>query len=350
MGNRYQSCCVHLGRMLAKLPFMFMALIMVGLLFAPACKSKTTEIVHIKMGILPFMSSSPFYLAYEAGYFADQGIELEFVKFTSAATLVTLLSQGELDAYAASMTPGFINGVTQGLDVKIVAGREYNSGDGVSAALLVRKDLYDSGAIDTVAELKGHKVAISSIGSISHFALSVILKEAGLTLADVQLAPETSRNAIAAFESKAMEASTLGPPDAQTAVSMGLAVILDSLNRIMPGFQSGFVMFGPNLLEKNPEAGKKFMVAYMQGIALYNQGKTAENISVISKYLGMTEADVTNAYWTPIYSDARIISQDILSWQSFYAENSLIDKTASIEDLVDTTYLKYATKIVKPAS
>ena len=73
------------------------------------------------------------------------------------------------------MTPAFINGVTQGLDIKIVAGREYNSGDGVSAGLVVRKDLYDSGEINTVAELKGRKVAISAVGSISHFALSQIL-------------------------------------------------------------------------------------------------------------------------------------------------------------------------------
>ena len=79
-------------------------------------------------------------------------------------------------------------------------------------------------------------------------------------------------------------------------------------------------MFGPNLLEKNPEAGKKFLVAYMQGIQEYNQGKTARNLEIIGKYLEMDEAALNEAYWTPIYADARIVSADILSWESFYKE------------------------------
>ncbi len=199
-----------------------------------------------------------------------------------------------------------------------------------------------------MAKLKGRKIAVLSVGSISHFALYKILAAANLTLKDVTVATETSSNAIAAFENHALEASTMGPPELQRGVALGYTVILDSLNRIMPGFQSGFVVYGPNLLEKNPEAGKNLMVAYLQGVALYNMGKTANNMAVIGKYLAMDETAVNEAYWTPIYADGRIISADILSWQNFYKETSLIDKVAAVSDLTNTSYLEYATKIVKP--
>ncbi len=337
-----------LGRLKVNITPIIMSFLVIFMMVIPSCKSQPIEIIHLKVGLLPFMSASPFYLAYEEGYFAKQGIEVEFVKFTSSAQLAPLLAQGQLDVYGATMTPSFINGVTQGLNIKIVAGREYNSGDGVSAALVVRKDLYDSGELNTVAKLKGRKIAILSVGSISHFALSKILATANLTLNDVQVATETSKNALVAFETHALEASTMGPPELQRGVSLGYTVILDSLNRIMPGFQSGFVAYGPSLLENNPEIGKKFMVAYLQGVQQYNLGKTARNMEVIGKYLEMDEAALNEAYWTPIYADGRIITTDVIEWQNFYKENNLIDKVAAISDLTDTTYLEYATKIVKP--
>jgi NitT/TauT family transport system substrate-binding protein len=336
------------GQNQVNLTALLMTLLLVFVMLFPGCKSTPTELIHLKVGLLPFMSASPFYLAYEAGYFTKQGIDVEFVKFTSAAQLPPLLAQGQLDVYGASMTPALINGVAQGLDIKIVAGREYNAGDGVSSALVVRKDLYDSGELNTVAKLKGRKIAILSVGSISHFTLSKILATANLTLKDVQIATETSSSALAAFENHALEASTMGPPELQRGVSLGYTVILDSLNRIMPGFQSGFVVYGPNLLEKNPEAGKKFMVAYLQGVQLYNMGKTARNMEVIGKYLAMDQAALNEAYWTPIYADGRIITADVLEWQNFYKENNLVDKAVGIGDMTNTTFLEYAVKIVKP--
>jgi NitT/TauT family transport system substrate-binding protein len=313
----------------------------------PGCKAKEVEKVHLKVGILPFISASPLYIAFEEGFFAKQGLEIEFVSFTTAAQLVPLLSQGELDAYAASMNPAFINAAAQGMKVKIVAGREYNSGEGVSSALVVRKDLFDSGEINTVEEVKGRKVAVSAVGTISHFTLSQILKEANMTLNDVQVSTDTSQNALAAFQNHALDLSTLGPPQLQQAVNLNYGVVLDSLNRIMPGFQSGFLMFGPNLLDKNQEAADKFLIAYLQGIAQYNQGKTTRNMEIIEKYLQMDQAALEKTFWTPIYIDGRIQSDDIVSWQTFFMENKLIDKTVTIDKLINTKYVENARGILK---
>jgi NitT/TauT family transport system substrate-binding protein len=159
-----------------------MALLVTGLLFTllltvlPGCQEKEPELTHLKVVSLPYLSFAAFYIPQEEGYFTEQGLEVEFVKFTSAAQAMPLLSQGDLDVAAGSMSASLVNAIVQNINLRIVGGKEYNTDDSTisDSGLMVRKDLYDSGEVDTVAEVKGRKIALAAIGTINHFDLSTV--------------------------------------------------------------------------------------------------------------------------------------------------------------------------------
>jgi NitT/TauT family transport system substrate-binding protein len=323
-------------------------ILIVGLTVFPEFSCKESKLVHLKVGYTPYISNSPLFLAQDEGYFAKQGLEVELIQTTNFAQTIPLLSQNEIDVYSGALSASFINGVAQNMNIKIVVGKEYASPDGESSALLVRKDLFNSGELDTAAELKGRKVAVPAMGIISHFTLSKVLNTAGLTLKDVEVIQLTAADSVAAFQNGALDAATMGPPELQRAIAMGAAVSLGSLNQLMPGFQYGFLAYGSNLLDNNPEAGKKFMVAFLQGVQKYNEGKTAQNKEIIGKYLAMDDAILDKTFWTPIYPDARIRTEDVLIFQDFLQEIGFVDIKVAADQLIDTKFIEYANKTVIP--
>jgi NitT/TauT family transport system substrate-binding protein len=314
----------------------------------PGCFGKENKPLHLKVGYIPFIGNAPMMLAQDEGYFANQGLDVELVRMTNIAQFVPLLYQNEIDVYSGVLSASFINGVAQNMRIRLTAGKEFASPDGESSALLVRKDLFDSGALDTAAELKGRKIALPGLGIVGHFTLSKILNTAGLTLRDVEVTQMTSADAVAAFQNGALEAATMGPPDLQRAITLAAAVSLGSLNQLMPGFQYGFLAYGPNLLDNNPEAGKKFMVAFLQGVNQYLEGKTARNKEIIGTYLGMDDATLEKTYWTPVYPDGRIRISDVLLFQDWLQEAGLVDKTVAADQLIDARFIEYANEAVGP--
>src|SRR4030042_7026068 len=150
-----------------------------------SCSTQEAELVHLKVVDLPYQSITAFHIADEEGYFAEQGIEVEFVKFTSVTQAIPLLAAGDLDVGVGSMNAGFINAIAQNLDLKMVDGTDYTFPERESQSLMVRKDLYDSGELDTLAEVRGKKIALPCISCINDFALSKTLELADLTLSDI---------------------------------------------------------------------------------------------------------------------------------------------------------------------
>jgi NitT/TauT family transport system substrate-binding protein len=330
------------------------ALVAIGLVIIlvltllPGCQEKETEVVHLKVVALPYLSFATFYIPQEEGYFAEQGLEVEFVKFNSVVQAMPLLAQGDLDVAAGPMSASLINAIVQGTTLRIVAGREYMTASSLSGSLMVRKDLYDSGQIDTIAEVKGHKVALSAIGTLQHFELSRILESAGLTLADVEVTKLSPQDIITAFANKAIEVALLGDPHNGQAESLGYAVGLPYDSELLGSFQQGFVIFGPNLLGKNPEAGRKFIIAYLKGVRQWMEGTTERNLEIMEKYTELDRETLLNSDWNPIYTDGRIKTEDILTFQDWLYDNEFIEKKLTEDQLIDTRFIDYANQVLGP--
>lgn len=335
--------------MLAIVVLLLSSILIMALAGCLTNKPEDAPLAHLKVATSPFLGFAPFYIAQDEGYYEEQGLEVEFVKFSSATQAIPLVAQGRLDVVSGGISASLINAATQDINVKIVAGGFYLPPGGGSTNFMVRRDLYVSGEVDTVDELKGRKIVMNCLGCVCDFMASKLLASAGLSLADVQVAKMDISQMVSAFESKAIDVALMGPPEDERAKALGYAVLLISGCDVIPGFQKTFMMFGPNLLEKNPELGDKFMAAYIKGVRQYNQGPTAKNVEIVNTYTGIDKEVLMQSVWEPIYPDARIRIDDILSFQDWAYDNGLLDKKVTMEQLIDTRFIDYANKVLGPA-
>jgi len=324
--------------------------IMVLALLAPAflsCSTEEAELVHLKVVDLPYQSITAFHIADEEGFFAEQGLEVEFVKFTSVTQAIPLLAAGDLDVGVGSINAGIINAIAQNIDLKIVAGTDYTFPERESQSLMVRKELYDSGELDTLAEVKGRKVALPCISCINDFALSKTLELANLALSDITILKMSAEDIVVAFETKALDAAIMSSPRTETVKSLGYAVLLQNFSQLMPDFHYVFLIFGPTLLKDNPEAGRKFMVAYLKGVEQYLQGPTEKNLEIAERCTGTDRQTLLECPWPLIDPEADIDVEDVLTFQDWAYDNGFVDEKLSGEQLIDTTFIDYANEAIE---
>ena len=67
------------------------------------------------------------------------------------------------------------------------------------------------------------------------------------------------------------------------ALDSGSAVVLVPGKDFLPDWPLP-VYYGPAILDKDPELGKRFMVGYLKGVKQYNEGKTERNLAILQNY------------------------------------------------------------------
>ena len=120
---------------------------------------------------------APLIVALEKGYFAERGLEVEFIAPTDPNLPPKLVAAGKADL-AVSYQPQLHLQVAQGLPIRRV-------GTLVATPLNTLLVLAD-GPIKSIADLKGKKVGFS-IGGFEDAILKVMLAGHGLTLDDIEL-------------------------------------------------------------------------------------------------------------------------------------------------------------------
>jgi NitT/TauT family transport system substrate-binding protein len=137
---------------------------------------ETTELT-VGLGFIPSVQFAQFYLAHEAGYYADAGLSVTFQNKVDPE-LITLLARGNVDIGMADGT-SVIPAVSQGFPVvygATIYGRDPN-------VVFSRA----STGIAEPADLAGAIIGIPGRYGSSWVALQALLSSAGLTPEDVDL-------------------------------------------------------------------------------------------------------------------------------------------------------------------
>lgn len=126
---------------------------------SPAGKA-TTEVTTVRIGHLPAAQGLPLYVAVEKGYFEQEGIKVEVIKFDSPNLLLQALASGQIDFGAPSTAAGITSIVESQrpgeLKIFALAGSSTTSNGTINEALLVGKN----SSMRTIANLKGKRIGI----------------------------------------------------------------------------------------------------------------------------------------------------------------------------------------------
>ncbi|GAC1316274.1 MAG: hypothetical protein NVSMB2_08950 [Chloroflexota bacterium] len=154
---------------------------------------------------MPLVIQAPFYLAVDRGYFQDEALDVEFVPAKTTGEAALLLSTGKVDFAGVGPDPALFNAMERGIDLKMLASAAVFTARSHASGVVVRQDHLDAGRFRELHDLRGLKIAVSSIQS--QFYVEQILSQAGLSATDVEFTTLAPPDMVAALKTGAIDAA-----------------------------------------------------------------------------------------------------------------------------------------------
>lgn len=310
----------------------------------------------VKIGALKLTSSAPLFIGVEKDFFKEFGIEPELVFFQAAAPIATALATGQIDVGATGVTAALYNIVLGGEQMWIVADKGREWAGYPLTGIVVQRELYDAG-LRGIADLRGKRIGITTLGSTFHYHLGNVLEKAGLKLADVRVVPlQTMPAAIEALKGRQVDAILLPQPFPGVAESQGFGKILFWAGDLYP-WQVATVFYSKGFAADRRRA-VDFMKGYVKASRYYydavlgqKDGKPApgvnydEVVRITAKYTE-ARAEVIRLGFPFQDRNGRLLATDIERQMRWWTENGFMKRTIPLKGIVDTSFVEEAAKNV----
>ena len=318
---------------------------------APALAEPTV----LKVTDLQITSSAGNYLATELGYFAEEGIQLDYVR-GNPSDMVPALASRQVDVGAGGISAGLFNAFARGVPVKVVADHGANLPNASAGGITIRKDLVDSGAYRAPADLRGRVVAVSSVGSTGYISLDRFLQSGGLSIEDVEVATLPFPDIVSAFENKAIDAASFQEPFTTIALDRGLIVRGPIGFEIIPYQQIGVLLFNDRLLDDRA-LGLRYLRAYVRGARAYvkamqerDPAAFAEVVPILIKYTTVKDRTLfEKAIPSGLNADAMPNVASMVDQQDWYRQHGYLSQPVNVSDHVDLSFVEQAVRELGPA-
>lgn len=304
--------------------------------------------VAVRYGELGQASDAGFYLALDRGYFAEEGLDVEPIALGSGGRMVPALGAGQVEVGGGGMSAALINAIARDVPLKLIADKgSLRQGFGYES-LVVRKDLFDSGVVTTIPDLKGRKIALNSTTSMDFFLLNGTLEFGGVRLEDVVLEEISFSDMIAALANGSVDAAISLEPIATAIVHQGVGIKLLTLETVMPNAQVGVIMYAPHFMRDQPEAARRFAIAYLRGMRDHNRAFTTgerrdEAIQTLIKHTSIKDPLVFDTMVPPgLNPDGYLNLDGVMAAQEFWRRSNLLQATLPAEFVVDHSFVDYA--------
>jgi NitT/TauT family transport system substrate-binding protein len=248
-------------------------------------------------------SDTAYFVAAQKGYFAAEGLDVEFV-FAGGGTATPALLSGTVDGSASGAAA--LTAILRGAPLRVI---------------LVFTDsptfkLWGTSDIHTLADLKGKSVGVATRGDTFEIATRLALAGAGIPPDSVGFTPLGFASGIgAAIESGALPAVVLSTASAVKMQDLGQLkkahVVADYYGKVhMPW--NGLAV-SEKLLYGDPALAKKIVRAIVKG-ARYMRVFKSEAVAMVGKY-----QQTTNAHATALDYDelVRALTPDLTSKDEF---------------------------------
>jgi NitT/TauT family transport system substrate-binding protein len=309
------------------------------------------ELTPVSIGVVPVSIFAPIFVALEKGYYAEQGLDVTLEPLPGGADLIALTANNQFQIAAAGAGPAFWNAVALGLPISVIAPG-HQEGDPVATPLMISKAVCQSGAISSVADLRGKRVSVNARGGTEYW-LAAALGTGGLTLDDVTIETIPFAEAVLALESGAIDAAMIGEPLATKAIQDGIAVPLTESFPIADVLPT-VIIANTEFAAEHPDLMTGFVIAYLKasrdlaGAGWMDPG----NLAIIEQYTQVPAA-LAAAAVPPIYPlDGEIDPESLGLLQSFFRERNQLEYPEDLDpaSVIDQTFVEAAIEQIGPAA
>jgi NitT/TauT family transport system substrate-binding protein len=327
-------------------------------LLALALATPAVAAEKLTIGTVGVVSDAPYFIADAEGYFREEGLDVSFIRFDSAAKMIAPLGSGELDAGGGATSAALFNAARRDVRIRIVGDKARNAKGYGFQALMIRKDLLDEGRIKSIADLKGAKVAVSAKGNSEEFILSVALAKGGLRPADVDEVYLGFPQHPAAYANRAIDASITTEPTISFIQKAGTAVRFLGVDEIYPDYQTSVTFFGADFIRDKAPVVPRLMRALIRGMRFYVDslkdgrlaGPNAERtIAILVQYGGVKDPAVYRAAIPcGLDPDGAVNMESLRATWQFFKDSGQIDGKITMDDVVDMHFAQEAVQSLGP--
>jgi NitT/TauT family transport system substrate-binding protein len=315
----------------------------------PSAISAATD--KVKCAYVAIMNFAPLYVATERGFMKEENIEVEMQKVASGADAMAFLAQGTLDVGGVGIGASTFNAFNKGFDLRIVSSAAIQPQKDGPTVIVLRKDLKNSGKVKSASDLKGMRVAIAGGGGTTGaYFIAKALKEAGMTIKDIEIINLANPDMPLAFEKGAVDAALVGPPYADQIIAGGKGVLF--AKDVAPGAMTTVFMYSGRFINERPEVAKRFMVALvkasraMQG----DQYLDPANVKAYLKYVTSTEDFIRRSRPQVYDPDLKVYIESIKNMEEIFRWAGWTNYTAVIpqDKMADPSFAEQAVKALGP--
>ena len=224
---------------------------------ATAQHAPAAELTAFKIGIsAPVVTVFPVWMAQAGGFYEREGIKAEIINMEGGTRGLQVLLSGEIDAMHVGLAPVVLAN-KQGADLRLVT----------STCNTIPITMFTKSVVG-MDNLKGKTFGISTFGSETDIAISILLKRIGLSRQDVtvtQIGGSSQR--FAALVAGRIDVAPLIEPGITLAKERGFSPLIDLAAAGTPWIFDSVVVTASYLKEKRGTL-TRFVKAYVAGAYL----------------------------------------------------------------------------------
>lgn len=323
--------------------FRTLALAAALVLSAATARAALTE---VKIGVLKVGATGPVYVGLAHGYFTQEGLKPELVYFGAGSAVAEAVVARSVDVGVTGLTAGLYNLAAKN-EIRVISGLHREWPGFHELGYFASPHAWAMGW-RTFKDIKGHSVAITTVGSTTDYALGLLAEHEGFKMSDVRAMPmqRIPGSASAVVGNKAdfgLLPSTFSARLAKAGVHL-----VGWVGDVTP-WQIGAVFTAKKTADARHDLLEHFLAAMRKSVHDYynafttpdgkrRDGPTAKPIlEIISKQLGVSPAQLDNEvpYVDP---HMRIDLADIDHQVAWYRKQHMINVPLTAKQVVDLRY------------
>jgi ABC-type nitrate/sulfonate/bicarbonate transport system substrate-binding protein len=311
---------------------LFFALFMANQLLYPRI-TFAADALRVGKSVPQAFSFVPLDVGMKSGIFKKNGLDIDASAFAGDAKMQQAMAAESIDiGIGSGPAMAFI---AKGAPIKAVAAM---AGRPLLLTLAVRAD----GSIKTVTDLKGKKVGVSTVGSLTYWVADELSRQRGWGVGGIEIVPVGAfKSMLAALKTKQIDGMVTDVATAYEMEKSGEGKILYRFGDLVKDFHIHVIFATNKIIANRPDAIRAFLKGWFETIAFMRKNKaTSVNIAKDIMETDTTIAGRVYDELMPMFSDDGKFDPKALAVLSrSYVELQVLDNEPDMTKLFTEAFL-----------
>lgn len=282
----------------------------------------------IKLGYIPIADCAQLYIAKEKGYFKEQGLDIELIKFTGGAKVLEALAGNSIDIGFSNVV-SLILANNAGLDFKAVSpGVTFNTNNQASGLIALKNS-----NINSLKDLEGKRIAINTKKNIVELFMIQYLKKNNVDVSKIDFVEIPFPQMLQVLESKQVDAIATVEPFVSFSKKNGKNKVLGHFfSETMPELEVATYDASNQWIMKNLNTVESLNLA-LQKASIFANRNPDELRTIIAKYTKL-EIEHTKSMVVPYFNSE-------LNQKSLSAISDMVYQMDWTNKVIDTNDIIY---------